>query len=36
MPHHSQYDAVIRRIQKAQRQTASYVNCSSSGITKQD
>ena len=36
VPHHSQYDAVIRRIQKAQRQTASYVNCSSSGIIKQD
>ena len=36
VPHHSQYDAVIRRIQKAQRQTAAYISCSSAGITRQD
>jgi len=34
--HHGQYDAVIRRIQKATNQALHYTNCKSCEITRQD
>lgn len=34
-PHHSQYDAVIRRIKNAQRRTLAYTSCSSVESTRQ-
>ena len=36
VPHHSQYDAVVRRMQQAKRQVTAYVSCSSEGSTRQD
>lgn len=36
VPHHSQYDAVIRRMQKAQKQVTTYVSCTSEPSTRQD
>lgn len=35
-PHHSQYDAVVRRMQKATRQAVHYSNCNSCEMTRQD
>lgn len=36
VPQHSQYDAVVRRMQQAKRQVTAYVSCSSEGSTRQD
>ena len=36
VPHHSQYDAVVRRMQQAKRQVTTYISCSSEGSTRQD
>lgn len=35
-PHHGQYDAVVRRMQKASNQALHYANCKSCEITRQD